>query len=226
MIKKRIIAVLLFKDGVLTRTKKFVPDYIYTRNQINTEHCDELCFIDLGGSRAKFFDAVNYILDEAMLPASIGGGIHSVQDAWDCLRECPCEKVVLESHLSELAKPLSLKYGNSTVVAGITEGRYDFPWEVKDYIGEVFIQSVERDGSLRGYPIEFAKQFSKLGVSLILGSGCGSWKDMLKGFEFAEGCSTSNIHHLTQTGMKAFKTQLEGAGIDVRTVNQVQSSPL
>ena len=47
MIKKRIIIALTFLDGILFRTKKFIPDYRYTKNFINFWNIDELILIDI-----------------------------------------------------------------------------------------------------------------------------------------------------------------------------------
>ena len=52
MLKKRIIIVLTFKDGVLFRTKNFKPDYRYTKNFIDFWSIDELVLIDV--SEKKF----------------------------------------------------------------------------------------------------------------------------------------------------------------------------
>jgi imidazole glycerol phosphate synthase subunit HisF len=104
MLKRRIIALLTLRDGVLTRTKKFVPDYIYTKNQVNTEYCDEICCLRIGGSWSDFFAAVNHISDEAMLPVTVGGGIETLDDAKRCFRETVADKVVVETHFGKCRK--------------------------------------------------------------------------------------------------------------------------
>jgi imidazole glycerol phosphate synthase subunit HisF len=223
VLKKRIIAVLLFRDGVLTRTKHFRPDYIYTKNQVDTSSVDELVCIDLGGSRERFLSSVCHVADHAMLPLGVGGQIRSLDDVKRVFSECPADKVVIERHLRNLAEPAALKYGKQSVVAGVTEGRTlthlpGVPPPVPlDYVAEVFVQSVERDGSLRGYPIDFAKPYLDLGIPVILGSGCEGFRSMLAGFEAgADACSTSNIHHFTPTTMRGIKAQLLKRGIALR----------
>ena len=47
MLKKRIIITLCLKDGVLFRTKKFRPDYRYTKNFVDLWHLDELILLDI-----------------------------------------------------------------------------------------------------------------------------------------------------------------------------------
>ena len=212
MLKKRIIAVLLLESGVLHRTKHFVPDYHYTLNQVNTDHCDELCCLRIGGSWEDFFEAVNHVDD--MLPLSVGGGIESLDDVERCFQSCPCDKIVIESNLEKLAGPFCERFGKQSLVAGVTEGRST------PYIygaGEVFVQSVERDGSLRGYPLDYCKQFLDLGVPVVIGSGCEGYRSMLEAFETGvDAVSTSNIHHFTPTTMAGIKSQLVKRGVQLR----------
>jgi len=218
VLKRRLIAVLLFRDGVLTRTKNFVPDYIYTKNQVNVTDCDELCCINLGGDWGLFRDAVNHVADEAMLPLTVGGGIDCMDLVSRCFGEMPADKIVIGPRLTrELSDSFVTKYGAQSLVAGITEGKAVPYWADS---GELLIQSVERDGSLRGYPLEFAERFMGAGIPVVLGSGCEGYRSMLKGFEAgADACSTSNIFHFTPSGMKGIKRALLKRGVPIRDDN-------
>ena len=53
MLKKRIIITLTFNQGVLFRTKKFNPDYRYTKNFIDFWSVDELVLIDVSKKNFK-----------------------------------------------------------------------------------------------------------------------------------------------------------------------------
>jgi cyclase len=86
-----------------------------------------------------------------------------------------------------------------------------------DYAGEILVQSVDRDGSLRGYPLAFGSRFLSVGVPVIIGSGCEGYRSMLQGFEAGfDACATSNIHHFSPTGMKSMKTLLQQKGVLLR----------
>ena len=52
MLKNRLIITLTFLDGILFRTKKFKPDYRYTKNFVDLWSIDEIMIIDL--SKKKF----------------------------------------------------------------------------------------------------------------------------------------------------------------------------
>ena len=47
MLKKRIIATLTLKDGVLFRSRNFEPDYRYTHNFIDLWSIDEVVILDI-----------------------------------------------------------------------------------------------------------------------------------------------------------------------------------
>ena len=51
MLKKRLLISLTFLDGVLFRTKKFKPDYRYTKNFIDLWSIDELLLIDISENK-------------------------------------------------------------------------------------------------------------------------------------------------------------------------------
>ena len=58
MLKKRLITVLTFNDGVLFRTKNFTPDYRYTLNYVNNSYIDEIVILDVTRKsklKKKFF---------------------------------------------------------------------------------------------------------------------------------------------------------------------------
>ena len=52
MIRRRVISVPFF-ECVLTRTKKFKPDYRYTANFIDTWSIDEIILLNISNKRIK-----------------------------------------------------------------------------------------------------------------------------------------------------------------------------
>ena len=54
MVAKRIITTLMLNNGVLFRSKEFIPDYRYTLNFIDMWSVDELVLLDI--SRDMNFD--------------------------------------------------------------------------------------------------------------------------------------------------------------------------
>ena len=62
MLRKRLITVLTFSDGVLFRTRAFTPDYRYTLNFVDAWSVDEIVILDVTrdgeGDREKFYKVV------------------------------------------------------------------------------------------------------------------------------------------------------------------------
>ena len=83
MLKKRIIISLTFLDGVLFRTKKFIPDYRYTKEFINLWNIDELVLIDISKKKfsENFIRIVKYYSENCFVPITVGGGIDNINNA-------------------------------------------------------------------------------------------------------------------------------------------------
>ena len=85
MLAKRIIAVLTFDNGSLTRTKNFVQDYKYTKNFINNTLFDGIVLIDVSkgkSQRAKFHEVVKNFSKNCFVPITVGGMRVSVKYAF------------------------------------------------------------------------------------------------------------------------------------------------
>ena len=98
MLKKRIIITLTFLNGVLFRTKKFKPDYRYTKNFIDLWSIDELILIDISEKKfsKNFLELIIFFSRNCFVPISVGGGIATVENA-DILFKNGADKVVLGS---------------------------------------------------------------------------------------------------------------------------------
>ena len=93
MLKKRVIPVLLLRDGRMVKGKQF-SDYRDTGNPstavriYSAQDADELVFIDIQGTM-KSHQALQATLREAaqecFMPLTAGGGVSSVDDVRDLL---------------------------------------------------------------------------------------------------------------------------------------------
>jgi len=244
MLKKRIIIVLTFKDGVLFRTKNFKPDYRYTKNFIDFWSIDELVLIDVSEKKFQksFLGIIKDFSRNCFVPISVGGGIKSLGDA-ELYFEYGADKIILGYHSTanfNLIKDISRKYGNQSVIQSI-----DYKKELSDYIsigksgsikldispinwakqslkygaGEILLNSVDDDGSLLGYNINFIEKISNLLKCpiLVLG-GCGNWSQILDLFNrthVSEAC-TQNIYHFTNESITSAKNFLIKNNINIR----------
>ena len=85
--------------------------------------------------------------------------------------------------------------------------------------GEIFVTSIERDGSLEGYDNELnARVSDSVTVPVLVCGGAGKWQDFEDGFiqGRASAVCTTNIYHFTETSIRSAKRYLADAGIPVR----------
>ena len=87
--------------------------------------------------------------------------------------------------------------------------------------GQIFLQSIDRDGSLEGYDIATLEEvLGAVKIPVVIGGGCGRWSHMQEAFEAdyggASGCATSNIYHFPESTMSSWKLKLQEAGVPVR----------
>lgn len=226
MLKKRIISLLTLNDGVLFRTKKFVPDLRYSLNFVDLDLIDEVVILDVTpdgeGDRANFYKTVREFTDTCQVPAAVGGKIRDLDEVNRLFGELPVEKVVIERGLIEnpdLGYQIAEKWGRQALCQGVTAWRFDDVFLVREQpCGEFLVQSVERDGSLLGYDLGLISwHASEWDVPVIAGSGCGTWEHMRQAFEAgASAAATQNIHHFPPNAVRAAKRYLADAGVAVR----------
>jgi imidazole glycerol-phosphate synthase subunit HisF len=248
MLRHRVITVLTLNDGVLFRTKQFHPDYRYTINFVDTWSVDEVVVLDITrpghGTRDNFYEAVARLAANCFVPLAAGGGVRTLADVRTMLG-VGGDKVVLNTGALErpaLISEAAALYGSQCVVVSIdaahhADGRYEVyaaagtqptgldpaEWarRAEDLgAGEIFITSIERDGSLEGYDNELNCRVAEaVSVPVLVGGGAGKWQDFYEGFTRgrASAVCTTNIYHFTEPSIRSAKRYLEKAGILVRT---------
>ena len=87
MLAKRIITTLMLQEGILFRSKEFVPDHRYTLNFVDMWSVDEVVVIDISRdlsfkdkNKNYFFDQLLNISKNAYVPITAGGGVRSLFD--------------------------------------------------------------------------------------------------------------------------------------------------
>jgi len=250
MLKKRIITTLTLQDGILFRSRNFEPDYRYTHNFIDLWSIDEIIILDItrklnfdDPNKNKFFKTLEFISKNIVVPLSVGGGIRKKEHIKKLLHN-GADKVVINS--AALTSPkiigsFSSKYGKQCIVVSIDAkkiGKEYFvfaeygtkitKFKIEDWIkivqeegaGEIFIQSIDFDGSLEGYDYELVEKISKvINLPLIVSSGAGNWEhfEKLFNFDFVSAASTTNIYHFTESSIKSLKTFLTKKNIEIRS---------
>lgn len=126
---KRIIPVLLLKDGQLVKTVKFkknnyIGDPINAIKIFNEKEVDELVILDIDSSSKQHdinFKLIEDIASECFMPISYGGGILNKEQANQII-SLGVEKIIVNTGINsdyDLAKEISNEIGVSSLVASI-----------------------------------------------------------------------------------------------------------
>jgi cyclase len=231
----------MFNDGVLFRTKRFVPDYRYTCNFVDLDYSDELVLLDISrdGDRKDFYAVLDKFADSP-LPITVGGGITTLTEAVMLMRNFAVDMFVIGRAAidRQFIGKLAEKFGSQAIIvsidvgengnAHIEHGTKDTGYPAMAYAqmavaagaGGITLQSIDRDGSLRGYDIDILRNLcDSLPVPVVTGNGCGGWHHMVSGFEAgASGCALTNIFHHTAESLKAARAACLDAGLPMRTL--------
>ncbi|NLR90508.1 AglZ/HisF2 family acetamidino modification protein [Flammeovirga agarivorans] len=129
MTRKRIIPILLLKNGGLVKTIKYskpnyIGDPINAVKIFNNKEVDELSILDIEASeknKEPDYKKIEEIVSEAFMPISYGGGINSLDKAKKVFN-CGIEKIVINS--ASFTKPKIISqiaeiYGEQSVVVSI-----------------------------------------------------------------------------------------------------------
>lgn len=246
MLKKRIIITLTFLDGVLFRTKKFKPDYRYTKNFIDLWSIDELILIDISEKKfsKNFLNLIAFFSKNCFVPISVGGGIATIENA-DIFFKNGADKIVLGSNSinkKDLIEQISKKYGNQSIIQSVdckkilkdntyvvmgssgTENLLQNPIEfsIKALVrgaGEIMINNIDNDGSLMGYDLDLIKLVSKkINCPILALGGAGNWQHILDLLSKTDisAACTQNIFHFTEESILSAKKFLKDKNIKVR----------
>ena len=204
MLKKRLLISLTFKDGILFRTKKFSPDYRYTKNFIDLWNADEIILIDVSdqGKKLKnnFLNLIKFFIENCHLPITVGGGISSIEDAKNIF-DLGVEKIIMNSSTYEnpkITSNLISLFGSSSIIQSldfkktvedeyiikVNNGKKEIKYSTDEYldfilslnIGEILINNIDNDGGLMGFDLNLINRFSKkIDVPIIVQGGGGNW---------------------------------------------------
>lgn len=223
MLKARLVWQMMFSDGALVRTKRFVPDYVYTQSFLGMESADEVFLLDVtpGGRSDASWAAMARYADGCFVPVTMGGHINSMDDVKRCF-DIGADKVVVGRSALTLCDGVAVRWGCQAITAGVDSRTYpgrDLA-EVAGLLkaGEILLQSVERDGSLGGYDLDLlSRVLAVADCPVVIGGGYGGWRHALAALALgASGCAMSNIFHLTEAHMTMAKENLKREGANIR----------
>ena len=188
------------------RDPKYVGDPINAIRIFNEKEVDELMVLDIEASKKKNkpnFELIEQFASECFMPLSYGGGISNIDDA-GTLFSLGVEKICIQTSAIEdmnIISKLVERFGSSSVVVSIDVKKdwlrrkrlfsnnkklknkfewLDFARKVESFgAGEIILNSVDNDGTMRGPDIELINSASMaLNIPLIALGGIGSLGDI------------------------------------------------
>ena len=199
--KKGLVKTVKFRDP------KYVGDPINAVKIFNEKAVDELMVLDIDATRygrEPDYNAIRYIANECRMPLCYGGGIKTLLQAKSIIK-LGVEKVAISSGALDnpsVLKEIASTIGQQSVVVVLDVkkslfGRYEiythnFTKKVKKGleqvlyeldqigIGELVINSIDRDGCLSGYDEALAEYVRNIVTCrLTILGGAGSQNDIL-----------------------------------------------
>jgi len=184
-----------FKDPV------YIGDPINAVRIFNEKEVDELVLLDITATQEKRepkYEWIKSIVSESFMPIGYGGGIKNVDQAKK-LFDIGVEKIIINSAITDLNLISSLAniYGSQSIVTcldvrkqffgGYTlcthSGTNKINGSIEEWVkkiinagvGELIIQSIDREGTRQGYDIELIKKVSQsVKVPVVASGGAGN----------------------------------------------------
>ena len=217
----------------------------------DAQEADEITFLDITASheqRRILFDVVTRTAEQVFMPLTVGGGVRSLQDVRDLLN-AGADKVSIMTAAVEnpdLVADAAAKIGSANLVVAIdAKARAEGGgWELCTHggrrptgidavawaqrmaeagAGEILLTSMDRDGTRRGYDLEFVRAVSDaVSVPVIASGGGGSAEDLAAALDdgpaggHAQAALAASIFHFRELTVGQVKARLLELGIPVR----------
>lgn len=252
MFTKRIIPCLDVNDGRVVKGINFVNlrdagDPVEVAAAYDRAGADELVFLDITASsdnRRTVVEMVRRVAQTVFIPFTVGGGIRTVEDFRELLRE-GADKVSVNSsaiNTPELIREAADKFGSQCVVVAIDArrrkdgdgwnvyrngGRIDTGLDALAWAeeadrrgaGEILLTSMDGDGTKAGYDVELTRQVAeRVSIPVIASGGAGTMEHFYEALTEgkADAALAASLFHYRELEIAALKDYLAGRGVPVR----------
>ncbi len=184
---------------------KYIGDPLNAVKIFNEKEVDELIFLDILATPEKKkipLQFLEQVAQECFMPLAYGGGIKTVDEIREILK-VGVEKVIINTQAVEnkdFIREAVARHGSSTIGVSIDVrknfwGKYEvythggrnntkldpvkFAVEMDQIgVGELMINSIDRDGTMKGYDCDLIKKItSEVGMPVIACGGAGTIDD-------------------------------------------------
>lgn len=187
---------------------RYIGDPVNAIKIFNDKYIDEMCILDISATRegrAPDWDILKHMAAQAFFPLSYGGGLTTIDDV-QTLFSIGFEKAVFTSALldnEELVKGAVKKFGQSAITGYVNVKKKLFGGHrVFDYrtgkvlptsldtflpfaeglgVGEIIVNSIDRDGTLEGYDWPLVDALGDdLSTPIVMSGGAAGLADFKK----------------------------------------------
>lgn len=252
MFTKRIIPCLDVNNGRVVKGTNFVNlrdagDPVEVAALYDKAGADELVFLDITASsdrRETTVELVRRVAEKVFIPFTVGGGIRTVDDFKNLLRE-GADKISINSSAIDnprLISDAADKFGSQCVVVAIDAkrradgsgwniykmgGRVDtgidaLEWAMKANklgAGEILLTSMDCDGVKQGYDIELTRTIAEnVSIPVIASGGAGSKEHFYEALTEgkADAALAASLFHYKELEISDLKDYLAQRGVSVR----------
>jgi cyclase len=249
MLAKRIIPCLDIDNGRTVKGVNFLDikdagDPVELAMYYSRQGADELVFLDITATvekRKTLVDLVKNVAAHINIPFTVGGGIGSVENAYELLQN-GADKISVNSAAfknPQLINEMSKEFGDQCVVLAIDTKKEDGNWYVylnggriktktlafdwaKQAIGlgagEILLTSMNNDGTKNGFAEDIILLFSELPVPVIASGGAGTMQHFADVFKntSADAALAASVFHYKEIEIPVLKQFLSGKNINVR----------
>ena len=251
MLAKRIIPCLDINNGRTVKGVNFINirdagDPVELAMYYSRQGADELVFLDITATiekRKTLVELVKKVAAAISIPFTVGGGIASVNDAYELLQN-GADKISLNSAAFKnpnLIAEMTKEFGSQCVVLAIdTKKENDSSWYVylnggrlntgiKAYewakkgidlgAGEILLTSMNNDGTKSGFAEDITAMFSiNFAVPIIASGGAGTmqhFEDVFKNAN-ADAALAASVFHFREIEIPSLKQFLFEKNVIVR----------
>ncbi len=211
----------------------------------SAQDADELVFLDIdnnSSSLGNLIEIVKQASEECFMPLAAGGGISDINQVRELLK-AGADKIVVNTSCVKnpsLIKEISKEFGEQCVIGSIDykisnnlrevwikSGKLNTnldPLEhaknlIKLGAGEILLNSIDRDGMMEGYDLEYADKVSReINVPLIVCGGAGNYMhlaDLLNNTSISAAACASLFHFGDNNPIRA-RSYLKNLDIPMR----------
>ncbi len=222
-------------------------DPVFASRIYNAQFVDELIFLDINATnenRETNIDVIEQVSSECFMPLCIGGGISSTAQIRKLLN-AGADKVVINTAAvlnPDLIVEASNIFGSQCILVGIDvkkgehgykvythSGKNETDLDLVSHIknveklgaGEIFINSIDNDGMMKGYDLELINLvMANTNLPVIACGGAGNFMHLVDAYKQTgvEALAMASIYHFGDNNPVRARSYLKNQDIEIKIV--------